>query len=47
MLRTTRSPSIIEEMESNMIDVDETSVKDKGDQEIMGVEAIEKKKSQQ
>ena len=26
-----------------MTDVDETTVKDKGDQEIMGVEAIEEK----
>ena len=40
--RTTCSPSTIEEMESDMIDVDETTIDDKGDQEIMAVKAIEK-----
>ena len=37
------SSSTTEEMESNIIDIDETIVKDKGDQEIMVVEDIGKK----
>ena len=38
-LHTTCSPSTVEEMESNMIDVDETVTEDKGDQEIKVMEA--------
>ena len=42
-LQTDCSSLTIEEMESNTTDVDETTTKNKGDQEIMGVEATKKK----